>query len=92
MRIGIREQLGAVVIFCSLVPLAVLAVATWVCFFPRPPLRQTSLFKNPVHLAITLICRQQCLLLITLTSHWSSNLGLGKESSKLTVRSLPIDK
>jgi hypothetical protein len=39
MRIGIREQLGAVVIFCSLVPLAVLAVATWVCFFPRPPLK-----------------------------------------------------
>ena len=30
MRIGIREQLAGLVLLCSLVPLAVLAIATWV--------------------------------------------------------------
>jgi len=30
MRIGIREQLAVVVLLCSLVPLAVLAITTWV--------------------------------------------------------------
>ncbi|KAG9240057.1 histidine kinase-group VI protein [Calycina marina] len=30
MRIGIREQLAVLVLLCSLVPLAVLAIATWV--------------------------------------------------------------
>jgi osomolarity two-component system sensor histidine kinase SLN1 len=30
MRIGIREQLGAVVLITALVPLAVLAIATWI--------------------------------------------------------------
>jgi osomolarity two-component system sensor histidine kinase SLN1 len=30
MRIGIREQLAAVVLLTSLIPLAILAIATWV--------------------------------------------------------------
>ena len=92
MRIGIREQLGAVVIFCSLVPLAVLAVATWVRFLSASFPQGKPFGSRTVRLAITLICLQKCLLLIILTGHWSSNLGLGKEPSKLTVRPLPIDK
>lgn len=30
MRIGIREQLAGLVLLCALVPLAILAITTWV--------------------------------------------------------------
>jgi hypothetical protein len=42
MRIPIREQLGCLVLLASLIGLAVIAIATWVCLHALRALRALS--------------------------------------------------
>jgi hypothetical protein len=65
MRIGIREQLAVVVLLTAFVPLAVLAIATWV-FELRSPLDncanmlqdQQPQFRGRYHIAIAIPHRE----------------------------------